>query len=500
MCAYNLVNGRWACENDYLLNKVLKQDWGFKGFVMSDWGAVHSTADAANNGLDQFTGFPCCDTNRAEFAPKNFKAAMAAGLIPAARLDDMVQRQLWALFSTGAIDNPPKAAKIDYAAHAAIAQKAAEDSLVLLKNEGGLLPLKGVRTLAVIGGHADKAVLSGGGSSAVTPVGGNPLPHEEPQHWPGPVMYLPSSPVAALREELPHAKVAFDSGQDIAAAAALARQSDVAVVFVTKWNGEGFDAKLELDGNQDALVEAVAAANPRTIVVVESGGAILMPWAGRTPAILEAFYPGIRGGNAIARILTGKVNPSGHLPISFPASNEQLAHATIPGFGKPDGMPVHITYDEGGAIGYKWYDVKATRPLFAFGHGLSYTSFALSAPTARLDGKALKVSVSLRNSGKLAGKGVVQAYVAPADWQSAGWEAPKRLGAFTKVELKPGEARSVEMTVDPRLLATWEAASNAWTIHAGTYHVLFGQASDELPLAVDIALPEARWSASAPER
>jgi len=247
-------------------------------------------------------------------------------------------------------------------------------------------------------------------------------------------------------------------------------------------------------------VDAVAAANPKTIVVVESGGAILMPWAGRTPAILEAFYPGIRGGNAIARILTGKVNPSGHLPISFPASNEQLAHATIPGFGKPDGMPVHITYDEGGAIGYKWYDVKATRPLFAFGHGLSYTSFALSAPTARLDGKALKVSVSLRNSGKLAGKGVVQAYVAPADWQSAGWEAPKRLGAFTKVELKPGEARSVEMTVDPRLLATWEAASNAWTIHAGTYHVLFGQASDELPLAVDIALPEARWSASAPER
>ena len=500
MCAYNLVNGRWACENDYLLNKVLKQDWGFKGFVMSDWGAVHSTADAANNGLDQFTGFPCCSTDRAEFAPKNFKAAMAAGLIPAARLDDMVERQLWALFSTGAVDNPPKAAKIDYAAHAAIAQKAAENSLVLLKNEGDLLPLKGVRTLAVIGGHADQAVLSGGGSSAVTPIGGNPLPHEEPQRWPGPVMYLPSSPVAALREELPRAKVAFDSGQDIAAATTLARQSDVAIVFVSKWNGEGFDARLELDGNQDALVDAVAAANPRTIVVVESGGAILMPWAGRTPAILEAFYPGIRGGNAIARILTGKVNPSGHLPISFPASNDQLAHATIPGFGRPDGVPVHVTYDEGGAIGYKYYDVKAMRPLFAFGHGLSYTNFALSAPAARLDGKALKVSVSLRNSGKLSGKSVVQAYVAPADWRSAGWEAPKRLGAFAKAELKPGEARSVEMTVDPRLLATWEAASNAWTVHAGTYRVMFGQASDDLPATVDVTLPEASWSASAPER
>jgi beta-glucosidase len=412
----------------------------------------------------------------------------------------MVERQLWALFSTGAVDNPPKPAKIDYAAHAAIAQKAAEDSLVLLKNEGGLLPLKGVATLAVIGGHADVAVLSGGGSSAVTPVGGNPLPHEEPRTWPGPVMYLPSSPVAALKAELPHAKIAFDSGQDIAAAVALAKQSDVAIVFVTKWNGEGFDAKLELDGNQDALVEAVAAANPRTIVVVESGGAILMPWAGRVPVILEAFYPGIRGGNAIARILTGKVNPSGHLPISFPASNDQLAHATIPGFGKRDGIPVHVTYDEGAAIGYKYYDVKGTRPLFAFGHGLSYTSFALSAPAAQIDGNGLRLSVTLRNTGKLAGKGVVQAYVAPADWQAVGWEAPKRLGAFGKVDLKPGEARSVELTVDPRLLATWEAASNAWTIRAGTYHVLFGQASDELPTTVDITLPEASWSAANPGR
>ena len=500
MCAYNLVNGRWACENEYLLNKVLKQDWGFKGFVMSDWGAVHSTADAANNGLDQFTGFPCCSTDRAEFAPKNFKAAMAAGLIPAARLDDMVERQLWALFTTGVMDDPPKPAKVDYAAHADIAQKAAEESLVLLKNENGLLPLKGVKMLAVIGGHADLAVLSGGGSSAVTPIGGNPLPREEPQTWPGPVMYLPSSPVAALEQELPHTKVAFDSGQDIPAAVTLAKRSDVAIVFVTKWNGEGFDAKLELDGNQDALVEAVAAANPRTIVVVESGGAILMPWAGKTPAILEAFYPGNRGGKAIARILTGKVNPSGHLPISFPASNDQLARANIPGFGKPDGIPVHVSYDEGAAIGYKYYDAQGMRPLFAFGHGLSYTGFALSAPAAQIDGKGLKLSVSLRNTGKFAGKGVVQAYVAPADWQAAGWEAPKRLGAFAKVELKSGEARSVQLSVDPRLLATWEAASNAWTIRAGTYHILFGQASDELPVSVDVTLPEASWSAANRER
>ena len=496
MCSYNLVNGRWACENGDLLNKVLKQDWGFKGFVMSDWGAVHSTADAADNGLDQFTGFPCCNTNRAEFAPDVFKAAMACGQIQPARLDDMAERILWALFSTGAVDAPPRPEAIDYAAHAKVAQKAAEQSLVLLKNEGDLLPLKGVRSLAVIGGHADKGVLSGGGSSAVTPVGGDPLPDVGPKSWPGPMTWLPSSPLESLRHELPGAHLRYEGGQDIAAAAALARTSDVAVVFVTQWLGEGFDGKLELDGDQDALVSAVAAANPRTIVVVESGGAILMPWASRVPAVLEAFYPGIRGGQAIARILTGKVNPSGHLPISFPASDAQLAHASIAGSGRPDGTPVHVTYDEGAAIGYKWYDLKGYTPLFAFGRGLGYSRFALSGPTAQVQGGALKAGISLRNMGRVAGAGVAQIYVAPEDWRAAGWEAPKRLGGFVKAELKPGEARLIQLTIDPRLLATWEAAGDRWTIHGGAYLVRFGQASDQLPLCVRIALPEEHWSAA----
>jgi beta-glucosidase len=498
MCSYNLVNGRWACENDYLLNKVLKQDWGFKGFVMSDWGAVHSTVDAANNGLDQFTGFPCCNTERAEFAPSVMKASVAAGQIPAARLDDMAERILWALFSTGAVDDPPRPAKIDYAAHADVAQRAAEQSLVLLKNDGGLLPLTGVKSVAMIGGHADKAVLSGGGSSAVTPVGGDPLPGVGPKSWPGPMTWMPSSPLEALRREVPTATVRFDGGQDIAAAAALARRSDVAVVFVTQWLGEGFDGKLELGGDQDALVAAVAAANPHTVVVVESGGAVLMPWIGQVPAVLEAFYPGIRGGQAIARILAGKVNPSGHLPISFPASDAQLAHASIQGFGRPDGLPVHVTYDEGAAIGYKWYDVKGYTPLFAFGHGLSYTHFTLSAAAARVEGRALMVSVSLQNTGKRDGAGVVQVYVAPDDWRAAGWEAPKRLGALTKAQLRPGEARTLELAVDPRLLATWEAAGDRWTIRPGGYEVRIGQASDDLPLVAHVQLPGADWPAAHP--
>ncbi|WP_443751212.1 glycoside hydrolase family 3 C-terminal domain-containing protein [Asticcacaulis solisilvae] len=496
MCSYNLVNGRWACENEYLLQKTLKQDWGFKGYVMSDWGAVHSTADAANYGLDQFTGFPCCGDKQPYFAPNVFKAALDKGEIPMARLNDMAERILWPLFSSGVFDDPVKVGPIDFKADADVSQKAAEESLVLLKNDGNLLPLSGVKSVAMIGAHADKGVMAGGGSSGVTPVGGNPVAGLEPKTWPGPVVYMPSSPVEALKAELPKAKIGFDNGDDIAAAVALAKSSDVAVVFVTQWMGEGMDGTLELKGNQDALVAAVAAANPKTIVVVESGGAILMPWKDKVPAVLEAFYPGIRGGSAIARILTGKVNPSGHLPISFPASNAQLAHDTIPGFGARDGVPVHITYDEGAAIGYKWYDVKGYTPLFAFGHGLSYTTFAVSDAKASVDNGAVTVGAAIKNTGKTAGKGLVQVYIAPADYKAAGWEAPKRLVAFHKDAVAPGgSSAAFSQKIDPRLLATYEVADNSWRVKAGTYHVLFGQASDDLPVSVDVTLPEMKWSA-----
>jgi beta-glucosidase len=499
MCSYNLVNGRWACENDYLLNKVLKQDWGFKGFVMSDWGAVHSTADAANNGLDQFTGFPCCNSTAAQFAPPLLKAALRAGQIPAARLDDMAERIVWSMISTGIYDHPPKVAAVDYKADADVAQRAAEESLVLLKNDRKLLPLKGVRSVAVIGGHADAGVLSGGGSSAVTPVGGNAVPGLQPASWPGPIIYLPSSPLAALKTELPPSvRVSYADGEDKAAAVRAARSADVAIVFVTQWLGEGFDGNLELPNGQDALVSAVLKANPRTIVVVESGGAVLMPWASRAPAIVEAFYPGMRGGQAIARILTGKVNPSGRLPITFPASKAQLAHPVIPGFGKPDGLPVHIAYDEGGAIGYKWYDVKGYKPLFAFGHGLSYTSFRMSRLEPRLNGRAIKVSFAMSNAGSSAGKAVGQVYVGPADWRGAGWEAPRRLGGFAKQALNPGESKSVEVTIDPRLLATYQAAGNRWTIAPGEYRVMLGQASDDVPLIAKLTLQAMTWSAAHP--
>ena len=487
MCSYNLINGRWGCENDYLLNKVLKHDWGFKGFVMSDWGAVHSTADAANDGLDQFTGF-CCITDKAWFGPPAMKAALQSGAIPTKRLDDMVERILWAMFAKGPVDFPLKATPIEYAADAAVSQKAAEESLVLLKNDGDLLPLHGVKSIAVIGGHADKGVLAGAGSSDVTPVGGAVMIDNH--------TYLPSPPLDALKRELPKSRIMFDPGSDLASAAALAAKSDVAVVFLNQHLSEGSDHALELTGDQDALVAAVAKANPKTIVVAETGGAIYMPWMNQVPAILEAFYPGIRGGSAIARILTGKVNPSGHLPISFPASADQLARPEIAGLGEPDGTPAQVSYDEGAAIGYKWYDVKGYKPRFAFGHGLSYTDFAFSSLNAQPEGRSIRVRFEIRNVGKRQGKSVAQVYVSPTDWKKAGWEAPKRLCAFAKADLKPNRSKMIEVTVDPRLLATYEAAGNNWHIRAGEYRLMLGDASDELSQSVSVIVPDSVWSAA----
>ena len=489
MCSYNLINGRWGCENDYLLNKVLKHDWGFKGFVMSDWGAVHSTADAANDGLDQFTGF-CCVGDKPWFGPSAMKAALQSGAIAPARLDNMVERILWALLAKGALDDPVKPAPINFSANAKVSQQAAEDSLVLLKNDGDLLPLHGVRSIAVIGGNADKGVMAGGGSSDVTPAGGATMINNR--------TYLPSPPLAALKRELPHAQIAFDVGTDPASAAALAAKSDAAIVFVTQYDSEGYDGRLELEGNQDLVVAAVRQANPRTIVVIESGGAVFMPWLSQVPAVLEAFYPGIRGGDAIARLLTGKVNPSGHLPISFPAAPDQLAHPELAGLGLPNETPAQVTYDEGAAIGYKWYDAKGFQPLFAFGHGLSYTKFALSGLAARPDGRTIRVGFSVRNVGKRAGKDVAQIYVEPADWKKVGWEAPKRLGGFAKADLKPGKSKAIDLTVDPRLLATYEAAGNNWHIRAGDYRVVLGEASDMPMLSVSVRLPDTVWSASTP--
>ncbi len=480
MCAYNRVNGVYACENTYLLTEVLKQDWGFKGWVMSDWGAVHSTIPAANAGLDQQSGMPF---DLADYFGPPLKEAVLNGWVPQARLDDMARRVLHAMFEHGVVDHPVKLAPetFDRKAHAAISLKDAQEGMVLLKNRGGVLPLaKSVKRIAVIGGHADKGVLAGGGSSLVYPEGGNAVPGLEPKSWPGPVMYYPSAPLKAIRKRVPSASVAFHDGADLAAAAKLARDSDVVLVFANQWTAEALDVpNLSLPNKQDDLIAAVAAANPKTVVVLQTGGAVTMPWLPQVPAVLEAWYPGTNGGEAIAGVLFGEANPSGHLPVTFPVSEAQLPRPVLDGYPEVEGRRFDVDYHEGAAVGYKWFDLKGHKPLFPFGHGLSYSEFALSGLDAGVKDGTLHASFTVKNVGKVAGKEVAQVYVAPLGTR---WEAPKRLAAFHKVDLKPGAGTRAAVAVDPRLLAMYDSASKTWKVAAGDYQVILAadaaQASD----------------------
>lgn len=487
MCAYNRVATVYACESQYLLTDVLRRDWGYTGYVMSDWGATHSTVAAANAGLDQQSGIPFDDER---YFGKPLAEAIAAGRVSEARLDDMVSRILRAMFATGVIDHPAKERPIDFAAHAVIARQVAEEAIVLLRNEAALLPLSpAVRRIAVIGGHADKGVLSGGGSSQVYPVGGNAVPGIAPTSWPGPVVYNPSAPLDAIRRLAPDAEISFASGDDPVAAAKLARNSDIAIVFATQWTTETTDFPIALASGQDTLIAGVGAANPRTVVVLETGGPVLMPWIDKVGAVMAAWYPGAAGGEAIARLLFGVANPSGHLPASFPQSMDQLVR---PGPIDPKGLleedKADIVYSEGAAVGYKWFDSKGMKPLFAFGHGLGYTKFSYDALTARTNGSRITASFTVANIGKRAGKAVPQLYIAPV---AGGWEAPKRLAGWDKLSLEPGEKRAVSITVDPRLIATFDSAARQWRIAPGDYRISVGAASDDLHATVVVRVAAA---------
>jgi len=481
MCSYNRVGGTYACENEWLLTDVLRRGWGFRGYVMSDWGATHSSAAAANAGLDQDSGFPF---DREPYFGAPLRAALARGDVSRARLDEMAGRILRAMFAHGLVDRWVEEAPIDLAAHAEVTRAAAEAGAVLLRNEGGLPLSPETRRIAVIGGHADAGVLSGGGSSQVYPVGGNAVPGLEPATWPGPVVYFPSSPLAAIRAQAPNAEVRFASGDDPAEAARLARDSDVAIVFATQWSGEAFDVSLTLPDNQDALIAVVAAANPRTVVVLETGGPVLMPWLESVPAVLEAWFPGSAGGEAIANLLFGRANPSGRLPVTFPRGEEQLPRPTLDGVGLTPDQPFTVTYFEGAAVGYRWYDARGLEPLFPFGHGLSYTSFAYEGLRAEAENGTISVRFTVRNTGAREGSAVPQVYVGPAE---GGWEAPRRLGAFARLRLAPGESREVSLTVDPRLLALFR--DGAWRIAAGRYHVSLGASSRDFSETVAVDLP-----------
>jgi len=511
MCSYNKVNGDWACENDYLLNQVLKKDFGFRGWVVSDWGGTHSTAKAALAGLDQ-------EMPGSNYYGEALKKAVQSGDVPMARLNDMVHRILRSMFAVGVIDNPPVEKVVDVFKGLEDARRIEEQGTVLLKNAGGQLPLSGtsVKSIAVIGSHADVGVLSGGGSAQVDPPGGNAVPPPPPPPGAagggrggfgfggrGPV-YYPSSPLKAIRAKAVKVKVEYDAGTDPAAAAALAKGSGVAIVFVNQPTSEGRDvANLSLPDNQDALVSAVAAANPHTVVVLETGGPVTMPWIDKVAAVIEAWYPGISGGQAVANILFGDVNPSGKLPVTFAKSDQDLPHPSIPGInlqpqapadggggrggrgGRGALPPFDIPYTEGLKVGYKWFDAEDKQPLFGFGHGLSYTTFAYSALKAQPGEGGASVSFTVKNVGRRAGEEIAQVY---ASLPPGTGEPPKRLVGWSRVALAPGESKAVTVAIEPLFLSIFNIDKDAWQLLPGDYKLMVGGSSLELPLNATVKL------------
>lgn len=495
MPGYNLVNGEWASENAYLLNTVLKGEWAYPGWVMSDWGATHSTEKAALAGLDVQSG---ANLDPEPFFDAPLRDAVAAGRVPQARIDEMVRRQLRSLFAVGVLDTPPAAGgDIDYTAHRLLAQRAAEQGIVLLKNADGCLPLaKGANRLLVIGEHADVGVLAGGGSSAVTPIGS--LSTEGAQFMGTTLakVYHPSSPLHAIRAEANAAQVDFIDGKDIAVAATAAREADAVLIFAQEWRSEGQDKQgLSLPRVQDALIASVAAANPHTVVILQSGGAVTMPWLDQVSAVLAAFYPGSGGAEAIAGVLFGRVNPSGRLPITFPVSVEQLPHpeqrdpaTTTSNPGEPPkGGVFHVNYQvEGSDVGYRWFARKGLTPLFPFGHGLSYTRFEASDLKVHLEGDRLVAGITITNVGERAGTDTPQWYVGLAGDQGF----VPRLAGFARVTLAPGESASAEVLVDPRLLARFDAQAREWVIAGGDYEVRIARDAQDVGLFITVPLPE----------
>ncbi|MFA5786125.1 MAG: glycoside hydrolase family 3 C-terminal domain-containing protein [Actinomycetota bacterium] len=485
MCSYNRFHGIYACENPTLLNGYLKKEFGFDGWVMTDWGAQHSTVAAANAGLDmEMSGMP------ASYFADALKTAVQNGQVPASRLNDMVLRILRTMFRIGLFDHPvshttpgPSATNVSTADHLALARKIAEDGTVLLKNEGSILPLEGTgKTIAVIGQGAGKAasqICGGGGSSAVLGCNTSTV-----------------TPLQAIEQRaLASADVViYADGSATQDAVLAATAANVAIVFGYYAASEGSDrTSLALDSDGDALIAAVAAANPNTIVVLNTGGPTLMPWLGQVKAVLEAWFPGQEDGNAIAAVLFGDAYPSGRLPQTFPKRMEDLATTTpeqYPGVNDKDGIP-HAVYSEGVFVGYRHYDTKGIEPLFPFGFGLSYTSFRYDnlrvEPAPAGSGAVAKVSVEVTNTGKRTGAEVAQLYLGLPSPSSSVPQPPKQLKGFDKLVLAPGETKEASFLVDERAFSYWDTKSYRWVVAPGCYQAMAGGSSRDLPLKATIS-------------
>ena len=467
MCAYNKVNGGYSCENDLLMNQILKGEWGFSGFITSDFGAVHSTVPSANSGLDveMPTGIYFTD---------GLQSAVQSGDVPIATVDDKLIRRFSTMMSFGIFDNPPVNQPVPTDQDGVLARQIAEAGMVLLKNDGGLLPLNAAKlhTIAVIGPYALQAKTGGGGSSQVVPA-------------------YTVDPVTGLQNRVGSSvTVTLSNGSDIVAAAALAMSSDIAIVMVGDDQREGADHPISLTGNQDQLVQAVVAANRKTVVVLKTGGPVLMPWASTVPAILEAWYPGEEDGNAVAAVLFGDVNPSGRLPVTFPQNVADLPA------NQPDqypGVNGVANYSEGVFVGYRYFDANNIEPLFPFGHGLSYTSFKYSnLVTDRpfftpIPGPAALFDFDVTNSGTLPGAEVIQVYVGmPSESEP---QPPKQLKAFAKVSLQPGQKTTVEILLHADAFSYWDLNSHSWQIAPGTYQIMIGSSSRDIRLQYQFTIP-----------
>jgi beta-glucosidase len=493
MCSYNRVGGDYACENKYLLTDVLKNDWKFPGFVLSDWQGTHSTAKASTAGLDH-------EEPGEVFYGAAMRKAVESGQVPMAEVDDHVRRILRSMFACGVVDNPAEKGVVDVIGGLEVAQKIAEQSIVLLKNDHAVLPLDGskVRTIAVIGAHADVGMISGGGSAQVDPPGGNAImpPGKGQTHWQDQI-WFPTSPLKAVRAKAPGASVQYDAGTDPASAAALAKSADVALVFAYQWESEGMDLDgLSLPGKQDDLIATVAAANPRTVVVLETGTAVTMPWVDQVSGILEAWYAGSRGAEAVANVLFGEVTPTAKLPMTFPRSEADVPHPVII---KPPrrstggdwkaiaaGLPAfQVTYDEGLKVGYKWYDAENKQVLFPFGYGLAYTSYSYSKLTVTPGKDGVRVGFTVTNTGDRPGAEVAEVY---ASLPTAAGEPPKRLVGWSKIRLNAGESKEASVVIDPKYLSIFNVDTNAWQLIPGDYTILVGGSSQSLPLKESISL------------
>ena len=483
MCSYNAVNGDFACENTYLLTTVLKKAWNFKGFVLSDWGATHSTVKASAAGLDHEEALD-------DFFGEKLKAAVQSGAVPMAELDEHVHRILRSEFASGIVDFPALKSVVDVEDGFETSRQLAEQSIVLLKNNNAILPLDSVvvRRIAIIGLHADTGMISGGGSAQVDPPG-HPSAEWQAQVW------FPTSPLKAVSARAPSANVQFDSGANPASAAALAKQVDVAIVFAYQWMSEDMDLpSLSLPDGQDALIEQAAAANPRTIVVLETGSVVTMPWINSVSAVVEAWYAGSKGADAVARILFGDANPSAKLPISFPRSESDLPHPKLltpppvsdPASGTPAAKPTfNVSYDEGLRVGYKWYDSENKPVLFPFGYGLSYTTYSYSGLKVNAGKDATTVTFTVKNTGARAGAEISEVYAA---LPPSAEEPPQRLVGWTKLHLNPGESRQASVTVDNRYLSIFDESIDAWKLVPGTYTFMVGGSSEDLPLVEKVTV------------